>query len=127
MVLTLEIKRQIEQYRTQGHGAKSIARLMDLNINTVKAYCRRNKQLERECPQCHQTFTQPVGRRQKRFCSPLCKSRWWSVHKDQLNTNPSHQYTCLTCGKEFTSYRNIVRKYCSQACYQASRTPTSDL
>ena len=40
--MTSEQKRLIDQYRRQGMGSTEIAEKLNLSVNTVKSYCRRN-------------------------------------------------------------------------------------
>ena len=40
--MTSEQKRFIDQYRLQGMGSTEIAKKLNLSVNTVKSYCRRN-------------------------------------------------------------------------------------
>ena len=50
----------------------------------------------------------------KRGCENL-------VNKRLIESYAHYNLTCEYCGKEFESYGNKNRKYCSRACYVASR------
>ena len=61
----------ITDMRLKGHGASAIAAVLQLSPNTIKSFIRRHPDLPgtHRCAQCGNTFSQPEGRRQKRFCS----------------------------------------------------------
>ena len=113
----------ITDMRLKGQGASAIAAALRLSPNTVKSYIRRHPDLPGThcCVQCGNTFSQPTGRREKRFCSDKCRTSWWNAHQEQINKKAYYTLVCQYCGKEFESYGNKNRKYCSRTCYQQSR------
>ena len=42
-------------------------------------------------------------------------------HQDLVNKKAYYHLTCQRCGKEFNSYGNKNRKYCSRECYAETR------
>ena len=40
--MTTDERRALTTYRQQGYGCKKIAQIMELSVNTVKTYCKRN-------------------------------------------------------------------------------------
>lgn len=58
----------------------SIAHELDLSINTVKSHIRRHPGMKNAvfCLQCGRAVPQTPGRKQKKFCSNTCRSRYWN-------------------------------------------------
>jgi len=61
------------------------------------------------------------GRKHKRFCSDLCRNRWWNSHLDLVKRKAHYEYVCPACKTAFSVYGNANRKYCSHACYIRAR------
>ena len=119
-------KVQIVQMRKRGLGYAEIALSLGLSVNTVKSYCRRSgvKPLEKKtaqsddvCRQCGSVLKHTPGRKRKRFCSDVCRLRWWHGHRE-LGRN-ARTIVCASCGKAFATDR--TQKYCSHACYIQTR------
>ncbi len=145
--MTSEQKRMIDDLRLQGIGYKKIASELGISENTVKSYCRRSpevkkpvsvedkpkqptamKQPEYEgnteiklCRWCGKPVAQNPGRKEKKFCSDVCRTLWWNKNKFKVSRKTTHTFLCPTCGEEFSVYGNSKRKYCSHACYIAGR------
>lgn len=131
--MTDKEKKQIAEYREQGHSYTEISKMMDLSINSIKTYCRRNKLgggaayeapvilSDHVCEQCKKPVLQNPGRKLKRFCSDKCRMKWWNTHMDQVKRKANYEFTCACCGKTFTAYGNAGRKYCSHGCYIEDR------
>ena len=112
--------KEIIEMRRKGQGYGAIAKALNLSINTVKSYCRRNHLTDASvCRQCGAPITQTKGHRRKLFCSDLCRNRWWNSHPELVKRKSERIFTCAHCGKEFTAYGH--RKYCSHACYVKGR------
>ena len=113
----------IRDMRIKGCGAAAIAAALRLSPNTVKSYLCRHPNLPgtHRCARCGNAYMQPEGRREKKFCSDQCRTIWWNAHQDRINKKAYYTLMCLYCGKEFDSYGNKNRKYCSRECYQRSR------
>ena len=112
--------------------------------NTVKSYFRRSsvapspqpekvdktvevdeaENEEREtkpCRFCGQPVPQNPGRKEKKFCCPECRNRWWNKNKYRVPRKTLHTFLCPTCGEEFSAYGTSGRKYCSHSCYISGR------
>jgi hypothetical protein len=121
----------ITKMRESGAAYAGIARYLNLSPNTVKSFCQRKDikpQAElrpvselRICAQCGQPIAQPENRKQKRFCSDECRSRWWNRHRQELSRKTAIIMTCAHCGNRFEGYTQEQRKYCCHACYIKAR------
>jgi len=122
------IKQAIETLRRDGLSYAAIARKLNMNLNTVKSYCRRHEldaksmsEVKKHCKQCGKKLVIDK-QRDKKFCSDPCRSTWWGKHRLEANyfaINPIQ--ACRQCGKEFHNGGNRTRIYCSTACYGTSR------
>lgn len=130
--MTDEQRTAIGRYRKAGYGYKKIGQLTGISENTVKTYCRRNglgglaasvqdTDGGSVCKCCGAAVRQTPGRKEKKFCSNQCRMKWWNSHLDQVNRKAMYEFTCPTCGKEFSAYGNRNRKYCSHECYIEDR------
>ncbi|MEG2672665.1 MAG: RNA polymerase subunit sigma-70 [Ruthenibacterium sp.] len=131
--MTNEQKAKIAQLRRKDCGYKAIADLLGIGKDTVKSYCRRNelsgerathaalKTASDLCPQCGKAVVQISGMKPRRFCCAECRVAWWNTHPNQVGQKAIYSFICETCGCHFTAYGNQHRKYCSHACYIASR------
>ena len=132
-------KARIEEMRTAGCTYTAIAQEVGVNENTVKTYCRRNGMMGEiaapaipvcdgvpgvtmtRCKKCGKTVYQFPGRKEKKFCSDVCRNRWWSEHVSEVNRKSMLELTCPCCGKTFRANEYRKRKYCSHACYIEGR------
>lgn len=123
-------KENISYMRKKGESYASIAEALNISINTVKSYCRRNNLsgvLVTEppdnafCDQCGKKLTHTEGAKQRRFCSDKCRMSWWNAHPEAVRRKALYSFTCAQCGGTFESYGNKNRKYCSRACYGKSK------
>ena len=137
--MTLEQKNAIESLRSQGLGYRKIALETGVPENTVKSYLRRStvapipqqevvKTVEvnevretKPCLFCGQPVLQNPGRKEKKFCCPECRNRWWNKNKYRVPRKTLHTFLCPTCGEEFSAYGTSGRKYCSHSCYISGR------
>ena len=102
--------------RKEGKGYKAIAKETGLNPQTIASFI---KQFEKHiCPQCHQTFPAPNGRRYKRFCSAECRIKYWSEHYKLAHRASAKKCICEECGSEFLNFKSVDRKFCSRICFQ---------
>ncbi len=120
-------RKEVEKLRRVGLGYKKIASILDISINTVKSFCRRNNLLSpiqndennKKYLYCSIIIKQHPNRKEKKFCSDKCRMKWWNVkRKDRKATNT---FKCLYCGVDFSVYGNAHRKFCSHECYINSR------
>ena len=129
--MTEREKSQIKELRTQGLGYKKIAERLGVSENTIKSFCKRNgfggamgNQSTKEtdtCLYCGAAIKQTPGKKQKKFCSDKCRWGWWNQNLDKVKRKAIYTFECPNCKKQFTSYGNAKRKYCSHQCYIESR------
>lgn len=134
--MTKDEKSRIAAMRRDGMGYTKIAQELGLSENTVKSYCRRNglskeallaepsapdTPVEKKCLHCGAAFTQYPNCKVKKFCSADCRNRYWNRHINDERRKAMETYVCPGCGKTFYAYAGHHRKYCSHACYIASR------
>ena len=118
---------KIDELQREGHGYKKIAALLDLPLNTVKSYIRRHPVTKEPtkvvsgCLHCGAPLIQNTGKKEKKFCSDRCRMAWWNTHPERVNKKAFYTATCAHCGREFVSYGNKGRKYCSRPCFDNSR------
>ena len=131
--MTNEEKEMIKVFRDAGIGYSAIAKRMDISVNTIKTFCKRNDlggdrsklrsldlKIER-CDNCGKPVLQNKHRKRKRFCSDLCRNNWWNAHQYQIDRKANYKFICKCCGHVFISYGNANRKYCSSKCYLKDR------
>lgn len=126
--MTKKEKENIRFLRSEGFAYRAIASRLGISLNTVKSFCRRNglggiaeKQDRQICRQCGQPLVKEPKRPARKFCSEACRRIWWKEHPDLIYRQSFYTLTCAHCGKEFQSYGNQKRKYCSHPCYIAAR------
>lgn len=113
-------KREIQTMRSNGASYGEIAAVLHISASTVKSYLRRSKPAS-VCECCGKEVTQVKGRKHKRFCSDTCRFKWWAEHRSEVRQNAVRTVVCPSCGKEFSVYGNLKRKYCCHACYITDR------
>ena len=121
-MMTAEQKANIIILRSGGATYSEISDYLGLSINTVKSFYRRSGNNPKEtaasfCKCCGKPFVQPAGTREKKFCSDICRMKWWNSHREDVDKKAVYEYECGYCGKEFQVYGNRHRKYCSRSCY----------
>ena len=110
--------------RSRGKTAMDIALTLQISVNTVRSYIRRHPLEDAvwvECRQCGKLILQVKGRKAKYFCSDKCRNAWWNAHPEKVQRKAYYHLTCECCGKEFISYGNRKRKYCSRSCSADAR------
>ena len=113
-------KESIIRMRNEGCGYSRIARELGLNENTVKTFCRRNKETAQNlCLCCGKPVTQNPGRKQKKFCNDVCRQKYWNAHLNDVRRKSMNGLVCAECGKTFYAYG--YRKYCCHKCYITDR------
>ena len=120
--MTQNQKQQIVTMRSQGSSFQAISEALDISINTVKSFYRREgKSLNPTCKQCGKPVEQKPRTRQKKFCCDKCRMKWWNSHPSEVKRKAVYEFTCAYCGQAFTAYGNNHRKYCSRPCYMKVR------
>lgn len=120
---------EIMRMRKNGMSYGKISEMLDISINTVKSYCRRNniKPLDKLvaaediCLNCGKHIVQCKKVKKRKFCSGECKTIWWNSHPEAVNRKANYNLKCASCGRNFISYGNKNRKYCSHECYINAR------
>lgn len=113
---------------SHGKSAADIAIALGLSVNTVRSYIRRHPPkdaVQVGCRRCGKPVMQVKGRKAKYFCSDRCRNAWWNAHPEKVQRKAYYRLTCQFCGKEFVSYGNKNRKYCSRLCYADARRSRS--
>ena len=130
--MTNEERTQIAELQRQGYGYKKIATITGLPQNTVKSYCSRHPVQKNDfvesdglCRNCKKPLEQTPHKRQKKFCSAVCRMAWWNNHPELVQRKAYYTVTCAHCGKRFDSYGNAHRRFCSRACYAEYRRKES--
>ncbi len=129
-------KDTIQKMRSEGYSYSEIANALTISVNTIKSFCQRNKIKAPEpaiqakndeskdialCKCCGKNLVQIPKQKPKKFCTDKCRLDWWNKNKDKVNKQAIYKKTCIYCNKEFESYGNSKRKYCSHACYIEAR------
>lgn len=131
-------REQIIALRAAGQSYAWIADTLNLSVNSVKSFCRRNAlsgcagkpvaQIESEttqnatfCEQCGQLTVQTPARKHKRFCSGTCRTAWWDAHRTQGCRKTMRTFCCARCGMQFSRYGVTRRSFCSRSCASAAR------
>mgnify|MGYP004486595561 FL=1 len=128
-------REQIIALRAAGQSYARIADALNLSVNSVKSFCRRNalsgsagssvKPIKAEapleataCEQCGCPVRQTPGRKHKRFCSDACRTAWWNAHRTQVCRKTMRTFCC---GMQFSRYGVTRRSFCSRSCASAAR------
>lgn len=122
--MTTNEKAKINELRKQGYGYKKIAKELSITISAVRYTCSTSLDedlLSVNCEQCGLKIKSIKGKKKKRFCSDNCRWKWWNNHQKEVNKKAYYVYRCKCCGKEFSSYGNNKRVYCSHECYTKFR------
>lgn len=141
-----EEKQRIIDMKVSGKSANAISKELNISLNTVKSFLRRNKEninandkaneniivlsetrksepptFDGKCLNCGKDIIQNDKTKKRKFCSEECKKEWWKHHTECLNKKAIYEIKCEGCSKTFKSYGNKNRKYCSHSCYIVSR------
>ena len=130
-MMTAEQKSDVISLRSEGLTYSEIADRLELSINTVKSFYRRCKDTSREtvssyCKCCGKPIVQPAGAREKKFCSDVCRMKWWNSHREAVNKKAVYSYKCECCGRQVQAYGSKNRKYCGRVCYIRHRFGDGD-
>jgi len=129
MALTPEQINLIQELHRSGAGYKAIASKLGISREHVRYHCQKIAPKPRadlkdtpvagHCKLCKRVLKQTSIAHRAKFCSELCRRKWWKDHpeaKIQSDT-ASYRITCANCGLEFSSYGNNHRRFCSHSCY----------
>ena len=101
-------KNEIVRLRQSGMKCAEVSAAVGVPVGTVKTVMKRWPVVR--CERCGK----PLSGKQGRFCSGLCRTRWWNEHRDCA------ERICPACGKPFTP-KDDRRVYCCEACFHESR------
>ena len=121
--MTKEQKALVVKLRDQGMTFAAIAEKLDISVNSIKSFYRRNGNTSNAsndknqlcCKECGKPIAQPFGTRVKKFCSDKCRMLWWNTHRSEVKLRSADRCKCSCCGKVFQAYAH--RKFCSRDCY----------
>lgn len=120
--MTGEEKEKILKMHEEGMRFADISRETGIPAATVSSFFRRAAaRKDDRCPQCGRRIKQDPRYKRRRFCSDDCRLRWWHAHQEEMDRQAFYTAVCQWCGKEFITYGNDHRKYCSRECYGMSR------
>lgn len=116
-------KKKVMQLRAKGLGYGTIANQMNISENTVKSFCRRNKDKDGVlcCLHCGSEIPKTGAWKRKKFCSDKCCMAWWNSHREEVTHRVVQELECRHCHKTFTVYGNRKAKFCSIECYMTDR------
>ena len=118
--MTTEKINEITILQKRGLGYRKIAAITKLPISTVKSHTMRHFVEPKDvCMECGNPLTHADSKRNKTFCSRLCKTKWWNKHPHMMKKQTLNKFICPVCGKEFFDYGRRI--YCSRACYAEAR------
>ena len=121
--MTNDKKAKIIAMRKSGLSYAQIAEDLSISINTIKTFCRRNRNITDSgiavCKQCGAKIKIQDKCKPKQFCSDRCRAAWWYANNGKRKTE--YHLQCANCGREFVSVGSKARKYCSHECYIAAR------
>ena len=120
-----ETRESIILLRQQGESFTEIGKALSLSPNTVKSICRRGgikaeavPDLDPDrCKNCGEPLPQIPGKKRKTFCSARCRTAWWN----KTRSRRPYRLACHCCGREFISFGNRKKNYCSQECRRTGR------
>ena len=115
-------KQEIISLHSSGIGYKRIAKQLNISVSSVRTAVLTNEGVvtERNCKNCGRRFVVCKSNSTKQFCSDNCRMTWWNSHQELIIRSAYYHFTCAYCGKEFDSYGNSHRKFCSRKCYTDS-------
>ena len=123
--MTLQQRNAILALRESGTSMRKIAETLGLPLNTVKSFCYRSKTTQKEtehlicCNYCGSIIKQKSNSTVRHFCDRHCYIKWWHCQSGRSRT--VYHKECLYCGKLFDALSKKTQRYCSIACFQASR------
>ena len=76
------------------------------------------------CIRCGQPVAPNPSGRPRKFCSDLCRQRFWKAHPESEKWDSFERLVCPVCGREFYAQKENTRKrkYCSRACANRGRS-----
>lgn len=116
--MTEREKRSIEHFQLRGKSSKYVASKLGVSLNTVKSYMQRHDPKSVvKCLHCGEPFKANPKRNVRLFCSDKCRSKWWNIHRNEIDRKAIYKIKCAYCGEEFEVYGRKNQKYCNRECY----------
>lgn len=114
-------KQMIYAMREDGMSFVEIASYLNIPTNTAKSIYQRERKHHNNtsadlCKNCGALLVQHDKGKPRIFCSDTCRFEWWNKNR----ANKPYRNICVSCGKEFISFGNKHKKYCSRECYKNS-------
>lgn len=126
--MTENEKNRVLEMHNAGMGYKAISKETGISVSTIASFCKKPvRESGDTCLQCGAKLVQTPNKKKKKFCSDRCRTLWWNSHLDRVNRQAYYTAVCQHCGKEFISYGNDHRKYCSRECYTEHRRGTAPI
>lgn len=123
--MTEQEKDKIHALRQKGLGYTAIAGKLNLSVNTVKSFCRRNMEKvvspvvpdgpSYACKHCGKVICSIDGKRRRLFCSDACR------YAHAYQTVKKKRAVCAHCGQPFAYHGKTDRRFCGHPCYIAHR------
>ena len=130
--MTHEEKIKVAQLQQKGWGYRRIATEIGISPYTGRSYFERHPvaldaiaEKADLCKHCGAELKHLPHKKKKVFCSQACRLAWWKAHPEQGTRNAYYSLICEHCGKEFVSYGNAHRRFCSRICYAEHRRKES--
>lgn len=123
--MTTAQKQKITEMAANGAGYAIISETIGVPKETVRSFCRYHgltaeDKERRFCRYCGKPVVSLPHRKERKFCSDVCRLAWWNSHPELVKRRNLHECVCLSCGVSFGS-KNPSQKYCSRACYGAAQ------
>ncbi len=88
--MTIRQKQKAVKLFMDGNGYKAISKELDVSINTIKSFLRRNGLKSKntyigKCEYCGIRIEQEPGRKAKKFCSDKCRTAWWKKQAKEMH------------------------------------------
>lgn len=129
--MTTEEKLKVKKMRDDGLGYLAISKELNINLSTIKSFCRRklngNPEVvivehdDNHCLNCGRKLEDKFTPRKRKFCCDDCRQTYWNSHRELVKRKNGRTVTCQHCHKEFIVYGNNERKYCSINCFMEER------
>ncbi len=112
--MTEEMKMRTEAMREGGLGYVRIAQALGISVNTVRSYCQtqfeKGTKEKHLCLYCGKPVKQNPGCKEKKFCSDVCRMKWWHDHVERMNRKATYELVCPASTVASHSKRMEIKK-----------------
>lgn len=133
--MTNDERIKIIKLREAGAGYMKIAKELNINLSTVKSFCKRKINVGAvsvesiiaeendgfHCLNCGKELENRNTPRKRKFCCDECRQKYWNTHRELIKRKNGRTVTCNHCHKDFIVYGTADRKYCSIKCFMDER------